>query len=217
MSKSIIITKEIRYEDSEESSIREKIESLRREGYDVLERVGAVVPLQPQPQRGRFERLEIEAAIRTSAGRRTLSRFCREAGVTAARLLSWLDGSVTPTEEEWQWIVGGEIPAPALKPARPRSHSRKPITEDKVERIKSLRREGWRISEIAEDVGVSLATVRRYIGPGDRDAYLGFPKGVPAELIERITDLRSRGATVSQISRLTKVSTTTVRKYCSQS
>jgi len=155
MARSFIVTREIVCDEAE---VAEKIESYRREGYDILERVGRVV--SPTPDRPRPRRKvspypqRIDDAIRDAKARtgQSLQQLCVYLGVSAPTVIAWLSGEDSPTCEQWERLRGVKY------------WSRKPLPQEKVEEIRRVHKECGDLAEVAARCGVSTDSVRKYVG-----------------------------------------------------
>lgn len=88
-------------------------------------------------------------------------------------------------------------------------HDNGKISKDKVDKMIILYKEGYSRSQIAEKVGVSKATVSRYLN----DAGYSLAHKVTIETEMKIKELYSLGYTLNNIARIIHVDWKTVRKY----
>jgi transposase len=206
--KTIIVTKELHYDESDEQQALEIVAQLRRQGYDVLARVGAVV-VRRQPTVVAFTPPgpeEIDREIQAAKGQRSLEAFATSRGVSCLDLLSWITGSRSPTEAEWALV--------SRRGTKVRKKS--PPKESQKSRILELRSQGLRIREIAIQCGVTQQTVRKHLPSLDRDRPGIYYGGVPEETREKIVCLAREGAKKTHIAKRFRIAESTVHRILSE-
>ncbi|KXB02908.1 hypothetical protein AKJ45_03135 [candidate division MSBL1 archaeon SCGC-AAA261F19] len=84
---------------------------------------------------------------------------------------------------------------------------RRKVSEEDVERMKSLKNEGLTYREIAEEFDVSYSTVAKYLGG------IGKKTKITPKILEKMKNLRKNGLTYEEIARELDVGYSTVAKY----
>jgi DNA-binding NarL/FixJ family response regulator len=206
--KTIIVTKELHYDESDEQQALEIVAQLQRQGYDVLARVGAVVEpvaVRRQPTVVAFtppSPEEIDREIQAARGQRSLEAFATSRGVSCLDLLSWITGSRSPTEAEWALV----------SPQAAKVRKKSPPKESQKSRILELRSRGLKIREIAIQCGVTQQTVRKHLPPLDRDRPGIYYGGVPEETQAKILCLAREGVRRTHIAKRFRIAASTVHR-----
>ena len=66
-------------------------------------------------------------------------------------------------EEKVQEIIPETVPKPKATPSKPKNTETKPRQKFDVGKLGALRKAGWSVSKIADEMGVSEQTIRNYM------------------------------------------------------